>query len=114
MVLDGQLRFVAHTDPVIDVIVSSESVQAIPPEVEHFVQPLGLVHFLINLFVIRQHDSDIVTLVNKEAPQGGELIRTLDDEGGESACWAHLLCPECGVVLDGEPHLDGCGLGADR
>ncbi len=27
------------------------------------------------------------------------------DEGGESACIAHLICPECGVVLDGADHL---------
>jgi hypothetical protein len=30
------------------------------------------------------------------------------DEGGESACFAHLLCPECGVVLDGADHLQWC------
>ncbi len=28
--------------------------------------------------------------------------------GGEAACMAHLLCPECGVVLDGSPHGPGC------
>jgi hypothetical protein len=30
------------------------------------------------------------------------------DEGGEPACWAHLLCPECGAVLDGGSHVTGC------
>lgn len=30
------------------------------------------------------------------------------DEVGESACYAHLLCPECGAVLDGGPHRPGC------
>ena len=29
-------------------------------------------------------------------------------EGGESACYAHLICPECGTVLDGAVHRDGC------
>jgi hypothetical protein len=29
------------------------------------------------------------------------------DAGGESACFAHLVCPECGAVLDG-PHRPGC------
>lgn len=24
-------------------------------------------------------------------------------DGGESACYAHLLCLECGAVLDGHP-----------
>ena len=31
-----------------------------------------------------------------------------NDEGGESACFAHLICPECGVVLDGAEHAQGC------
>ncbi len=31
------------------------------------------------------------------------------DEGGESACFAHLICPECGVVLSDATHLRGCG-----
>ena len=26
-------------------------------------------------------------------------------EGGDPACWAHLLCPECGAVLEGEQHI---------
>ena len=34
--------------------------------------------------------------------------RSNDDEGGESACFAHLICPECGAVLDGGEHAQGC------
>ena len=30
------------------------------------------------------------------------------DEGGDPACWAGVLCPECGAVLDGGPHRQGC------
>ncbi|MGZ4256554.1 MAG: DUF3565 domain-containing protein [Gaiellaceae bacterium] len=30
------------------------------------------------------------------------------EEGGESACLADRLCPECGAVLDGGPHRQGC------
>lgn len=30
------------------------------------------------------------------------------DAGGEAACLAHLVCPECGSVLDGGPHRPGC------
>jgi hypothetical protein len=30
------------------------------------------------------------------------------DEGGEAACLAPRLCPECGAVLDGGPHRPGC------
>ncbi len=28
-------------------------------------------------------------------------------EGGEAACWAHLVCPECGAMTT-EGHLPGC------
>jgi hypothetical protein len=31
-----------------------------------------------------------------------------DELGGESACYAHLLCRECGVVLDGSDHATTC------
>jgi len=31
-----------------------------------------------------------------------------DTLGGESSCYAHLLCLDCGVVLDGSAHRPGC------
>jgi hypothetical protein len=30
------------------------------------------------------------------------------DQGGEAACFANAVCPDCGVVLDGSPHRPGC------
>lgn len=27
--------------------------------------------------------------------------REPQDEGGDAACWAHLVCPECGAVTEG-------------
>jgi uncharacterized protein YeaO (DUF488 family) len=35
------------------------------------------------------------------------LRQPLDDEGGEAACWAHLVCPECGAI-ETEGHRAGC------
>jgi uncharacterized protein YeaO (DUF488 family) len=29
------------------------------------------------------------------------------DAGGEAACWAHLVCPECGAI-ESEGHRPGC------
>ncbi len=33
------------------------------------------------------------------------------DEGGESACWAHLVCPECGRLNAAQPRVrcEACG-----
>jgi RimJ/RimL family protein N-acetyltransferase len=42
-----------------------------------------------------------------------DLLATPEPEaGGEAACLAHLLCPDCGVVLDGGPHRPGCASAA--
>ena len=30
------------------------------------------------------------------------------DAGGEGACLAPILCPDCGIVLDGSPQRAGC------
>jgi hypothetical protein len=35
------------------------------------------------------------------------------EAGGETACSAHLVCPECGAVLDGSRHVPGCSRSAD-
>jgi hypothetical protein len=33
----------------------------------------------------------------------------IDEFGGDPVCWAHLLCPDCGVVLTpGVEHRSGC------
>jgi len=29
----------------------------------------------------------------------------VEEGGGESACYAHLICPECGTVLDDTAHV---------
>jgi hypothetical protein len=31
----------------------------------------------------------------------------ISDHGGDSACWAHLLCPECGAISSEGDHR-GC------
>ena len=43
----GRLRFVADTQPPLDVVVDPETPQAIPPDVEHHVDPLGDVGFFV-------------------------------------------------------------------
>jgi tellurite methyltransferase len=43
----GRLRFGAETQPPLDVVVGPDAPQAIPPEVEHHVEPLGEVRFAV-------------------------------------------------------------------
>ena len=37
-------------------------------------------------------------------------VTDAEPEGGEAACWAHLVCPECGAI-EAEGHRPGCALG---
>ncbi|MHB1929596.1 MAG: hypothetical protein ACYDEN_06200 [Acidimicrobiales bacterium] len=38
--------------------------------------------------------------------------RDEEEEGGDPACWAGLLCPECAAVVGrGEQHTPGCPVG---
>jgi len=93
LVLSGRVRFTAATSPPIEAVIGGGESQPIPPGVEHDVQPLGRVRFAVEFFAIRPwYDPGA-------------------DVGGESACLAHLLCPECAAVLDGSPHRDGCSRG---
>jgi hypothetical protein len=44
--------------------------------------------------------------MNHTAPE--RPVSDADSGGGESACFAHLICPDCGAVLDGAVHAQGC------
>jgi len=99
VVYDGHLRFAARTEPELETVLSGGSIQAIPPDVEHEIEPLGGVCFSI----------DFLSIDDEGADRSRQALREHDFEsGGETACWAHLLCDECGAVLDGGPHAMGC------
>ena len=46
-------------------------------------------------------------------PEDADQTTSSDPAGGEAACWAHLVCPECGA-LTSEGHREGCVLATQR
>ena len=46
-----------------------------------------------------------------EAADGARLLRqaAAEEAGAEAACFAHLVCPQCGAVTT-EGHRPGCDL----
>jgi tellurite resistance-related uncharacterized protein len=103
----GVLRFSMRSEPTISTELRPASpVQAIPPEMDHDVQPLERVRFSIDFFEVDRGGRGAVGI---ERPD--EQRAATDEQGGDPACWAALLCPECGVVLTGGPHREGCSLG---
>jgi len=108
-VSQGELQYTARREPALDVVLGSGAVQAIPPEVKHDIRPLGQVRFSITLLAIDEPDPTAATADASRHEAGGSApAQPAPHEGGESACWAHLLCPECGAILDGGCHIEGC------
>ncbi len=52
IVHDGRLRFLATAIPTIEVELAAGATQAIPPGLEHQVEPLGPVHFAVEFFAV--------------------------------------------------------------
>jgi tellurite methyltransferase len=96
----GRLRFAAATTPTIDVVLEAGSTMGIPPEVIHEVEPLGAVRFSVEFLAVDR------------TGQAGIAAAQIDEPvpEGDPACWAGLLCPDCGAVVDGGYHRPGCSL----
>ena len=103
----GALRFS-------DMELAAGQIQVIPPGTVHEVEPLGHVRFWIEFLTV---DRASAAGTGNSRPARSVAPRiyngvVLDaDEGGDPACWAGLLCPECGAVMDGGPHQKGCPRG---
>jgi tellurite methyltransferase len=98
IVHQGALRFSLTGEPPVSVeLVAGSPAQAIPPGVCHEVQPMGSVRFSIDFFT-----------VGRNVPPLAVAGLPIHAEGGDPACWAGLLCPECGAVLTEDPHREGC------
>lgn len=112
VVEQGQLRFVARTEPELELVVGPGSAQAIPPEIEHEVQPIGPVCFSIEFLSVREPEPDTVEDADGDRSGHAKIAGwRVGDDGGDPACWAHLLCPECGAAVGS--HVIGCQSQAD-
>ena len=100
VVHSGRLRFAAATTPTIDAELEAGSTQAIPPDMLHEVEPLGAVRFSVEFFVV-----DRTGRAGTDAAEVGE-----PQPEGDPACWAGVLCPECGAVVDDGYHRSGCSV----
>ena len=109
---EGRLRFVMVGDPNLELVVEAEASQAIPPEVPHHVEPLGSVRFSITFLTTERLSGHSRTPDRRELDGERSGGRHTVDEGGDPACWAGLICPECGSVVDGSPHRSGCPRGS--
>jgi tellurite resistance-related uncharacterized protein len=110
VVRHGSLRFVARTDPELRTVVDRDAPQSIPPDVQHEVEPLGSVRFSIDFFSTREGDGAAEDPGDHDESDESDdrAMRDPSVEGGDSACWAHLLCPDCGAVLNEGSHRPDC------
>ena len=107
----GMLRFDTEE-------MTAGATRVIPPDFEHQVEPVGDVEFWIEFLAVdraAQADhgqADPGQADPAQADHGGSSpLADPADQGGDPACWANLLCPECGAVMDGNPHKAGCPRG---
>jgi tellurite methyltransferase len=102
VVEEGSLAYRASTTPPMARVIGAGRDQAIPPGVEHDVEPADDARFLIEFF-------DVTPCETSPPPDGvGDDAPPPDaEDGGDPPCWAHLFCPECGNELT-DGHLRSC------
>jgi tellurite methyltransferase len=102
VVEEGRLAFRASTTLPIDRVMEAGEVQAIPPGIEHRIEPADSARLFVEFLEVLPHEAS-----RRPEPVQGGPPETEPDAGGDPACWAHLFCPECGSALS-DGHLGGC------
>jgi tellurite methyltransferase len=101
----GLLRFSTGNEQALDVQLGpGSSPRVVPPGVVHQLEPSGSVRFSIDFFVVDR------SRPGRDVEPPNELGVDTSEQGGDPACWAGLLCPECGAVLADGRHREGCSV----
>ncbi|MDA8290355.1 MAG: DUF3565 domain-containing protein [Actinomycetota bacterium] len=125
-VRSGALRLQVGSEPPISVeLRPGPAVQHVPPEVLHEIEPLGPVRFVVAFHSLAAAGEPEREVGDGTAREGGPRGRVTgtderpasraadpygdeEDEGGDPACWAALVCPECGTLSTDGSHRPGC------
>jgi hypothetical protein len=102
---DGEMRFLTDGEVVMNKVVDESSSQAIPPGLDHHVEFEVPVRFSIDYFSVER--DDLRSPVDASTLHSSQEM-TADDgseEGGESACFANMVCTICGAVFENDPHV---------
>ncbi|HEY5265972.1 MAG TPA: DUF3565 domain-containing protein [Acidimicrobiales bacterium] len=101
----GRLRFTSRGEVDVDVIIDSSATQAIPPGLDHSLGTSGPVCLSIDFFSIDRGEVEDPPEHDDRLPEmNQDVTSTTSDDGGETACWAHLVCAECGGIFDDVAH----------
>ncbi len=108
VVKEGRLFFSMASEPPLEAeLTEHEPAQAIPPDVEHEVRLAGPVRFSIDFLAVDRAQAGQRSFLPESDP-----ARPASEEGGDPACWAGVLCAECGAVTADGYHRPGCSLAA--
>ncbi len=78
--------------------------------VPHEVEPLRAVGFSDEFLIV-----DRAGQPDEHGERRAAHPRDPGERGGDPACWAGLVCPECGSIVGGGDHRAGCpGAGTTR
>ena len=102
------MRFVLAGEPDVGFLLNPNTPQPIPPGVFHRVEPSKNVRFAIDFFAVDRSVSPVAAPADGDLRDDVPVVGASEVGGGDPACWAGLVCFECGAIIDGGYHRTGC------
>ena len=100
----GRVRFTSRGEVDVDATIDSSATQTIPPGLDYWLGTIGPVSLSIDFFSIDRGEVEDPPEDEKRLPRMNPVTSSASDDGGETACWVHLVCPECGGIFDDVAH----------